>query len=184
MWRELEKHVVTRRKIRVEFHDRSEEGSLLNGYVIGCSRMLCLMHPFDDFEPDGYTIFRIEDVSSIRSNEFERHWDHMLARERLLDGLNFELKIDLDNMHSALHSLFQQANRLSFEYESDDPEAVNFVIGELVELTDSIASVNHFDGLGKWTTEPERIEIERINQIEFLTPYIETFWKYTHRPEY
>ena len=125
--RELQGHAGTRKKIRVEIVV-CEDDFALHGYIISCSDTLCLMHRFYDFMPDGYMIFRCEDVRSIRCGEHEQHWDRMLASEGLLGGLDFNIEIDLTSMRSALGSLAKHANRLSIEYDSDDPEIVNFVI--------------------------------------------------------
>ncbi len=77
-------HLGTGKSLRVETRCTSNE--TLNGFLLGLSEQLGLMHCFHDFMPDGFTVFRLTDVMSIRSNEYERHWDRMLAGEGLLDG--------------------------------------------------------------------------------------------------
>ncbi|MEL6344401.1 MAG: hypothetical protein AAFV53_14885, partial [Myxococcota bacterium] len=39
----------------------------LNGYVVGLSEALVMVHAFHDFLPDGYSVVRTDDVADVRS---------------------------------------------------------------------------------------------------------------------
>ena len=73
------------------------------------------MHAFHDFMPDGYTVFRLEDVEGFRSGPHERHWENMLRAEGLLDGLDFAVQIDLSDMRSAIGSISERFEHLIIE---------------------------------------------------------------------
>jgi hypothetical protein len=178
----LHPHVGTGMKIRVERSRPSTKR--LNGYLMGLSEMLGVMHCFDDFEPDGYTVFRLEDVVSVRSNEYERHWDRMLSAEGLLGGLTREFTIDLRGIQTALESVNKQFTTMIIECEDDEEAVEDFYIGHVVSISDEDLSFEHFDALGRWEEEPSTIRFDEITLIQFETPYIKIFSKYLSEKPY
>jgi len=172
----LEKHLKTRKKIRLERRYPSNRN--LNGYLLDISDVLGLMHCFDDFEPDGYTVFRVNDVTDVRSGKYERHWDRMLAGEDLLDGLKFDLRIDLTSMQSAIESIARECERLIIECEDRNEDVEDFYIGQVVSIGGESVQFDHFDGLGRWEESAASIPLEEITLLQFETPYTHRFWKY------
>lgn len=160
----------------------------LNGYLLDMSETLVLMHSFDDFDPDGYTVIRIEDVTDLRRSPFEEWWDHMVAAEGLLGGLENPPRVDLTDMRSAIESIAAQYDQMIVECEEADDE--RFYIGKLVEAGDEEISFRSYDALGYWDKEPEAIRIDEITKLQCDTPYIRIFSKYTREgrppdfPEY
>ncbi len=180
MLNKIKQHTATGRKVQIS-RSRPSNPSL-NGYLLAASDELVLMHVFDDFEPDGYTVFRICDVESLRSGPHERHWDRMLAGEGLLGGLELQHTIDLSSMQGAISSIQQHFGRLIIECEDADEDIEDFYIGCVVNISDSVVVFDHFDGLGEWEEEPAEIDLDEITLLQFQTPYIQRFWKYANGP--
>jgi hypothetical protein len=172
----LENHLRTGKKIRLE--RRYPSNPRLNGYLLDVSDVLGLMHCFDDFQPDGYTVFRVNDVADVRSGKYERHWDRMLAGEDLLDGLELDLRFDLTSMQSAIESIAREYGRLIIECEDQDEDVEDFYIGQVVSIGGDTVQFDHFDGLGQWEESAASVPLEEITLLQFETPYIHRFWKY------
>ncbi|WP_428305480.1 hypothetical protein [Lacipirellula sp.] len=176
MFEQLLPYAGSKQKIRVE---RSLPGTpSLSGYLIGLTNELGLMHCFDDFEPDGYTLFRVAHVIDVRSNEYERHWERMLAGEGLLGGLNLDADIDLSCLENAIESVDRHFHRMIVECEAEDEELDDFYIGKLVSIDNEELRFDHFDGVGRWESEAAVISLPTVTLVQFETPYIQRFWKY------
>ena len=176
MFEELLPYAGGKRKIRVE---RSLPGTpSLSGYLLGLTHELGLMHCFDDFEPDGYTLFRVAQVIDVRSNEYERHWERMLAGEGLLGGLNLAADIDLSGLRNGIESVDRHFHRMIVECEAEDEELDDFYIGKLVSIDNEELRFDHFDGVGHWESEAAVISLPTVTLVQFETPYIQRFWKY------
>lgn len=180
MFEVLAPHVGTKQKIRIERIYPSNPR--LNGYLLALSAELGLMHCFDDFEPDGYLLFRLADVTEVRSGDYERHWDRMLAAEGLVDGLNLTAEIDLSSMRLAIESIDRHFHRMIVECEMDNEDDEDFYIGKLVSCNESRLCFDSFDGFGHWDEDPTDIPLVEISLVQFETPYIQRFWKYIGVP--
>ena len=173
---DLLQYVGTKQQVRVSRHTPCEP--LLNGFLLDSSASLVLMHVFHDFMPDGYTVFRVEDVERFRSGPYERHWENMLRAEELLKGLDFADKLDLSSMRSAIESISERFEHLIIECEDDDEDVQDYYIGSLVSADFDCITFRHFDGYGYWEAEPSKIDINEITKVQFDTPYIRVFSKY------
>jgi len=173
---ELQHHVGTRRKVRLERNRPSNP--LLNGYLLAKHDGLVLMHPFDDFEPNGYAIIRELDVVSLRSDEHERLWDRMLEGEGLLGGLDVPPTIDLSSMHAAIKSAASRSHFVSIQCEDKDEPNQDFYFAELVEATTDAIHVRHVNGLAQWEDDIAVVPTNEITMVEFDTPYLRRFAKY------
>ena len=179
MIEELRKYVGKREKVRITRSRPSE--SRLNGYLIEASDELLLMHCFDDFEPDGYTIIRVADVTGLRRCPYEQWWDHMLEQEGLLGALDHPPNIDLQDMRSAMESVGTQYGQMIIECEDEDEDIEDFYLGELVSTNYDTAYLLDYDSLGFWAKEPKDILMDEITMVQFDTPYIRIFSKYTRQ---
>jgi hypothetical protein len=173
----LRKHVGKREKVRITRSVPSE--STLNGYLLAMSDDLLLMHVFDDFEPDGYTIIRTADVVGLRRCPYEQWWDHMLEQERLLRGLDSPPDIDLSDMRSAIESVAAQYRQMIVECEDEEERSEDFYLGKLVSMAYDTMLFLDYDGLGFWSPEPHEIFLDEITKVQFDTPYIRIFSKFT-----
>ena len=176
MMYDLLQYVGTKQKVQVRRRTPCEP--TLNGFLLDSSPSLVLMHAFHDFMPDGYTVFRLEDVEGFRSGPYERHFENMLRAEGLLGGLDFAAQIDLSSMRSAIGSISECFENLIIECEDDDEDTQDFYIGSLVLATFDCITFRDFDGYGYWEAEPAEIDIDDITKVQFDTPYIRVFSKY------
>ena len=177
-YHQLRPHLNTQKKIRIQ-RDRPSN-QLLNGYLLALSDVLGVMHCFHDFMPDGYSLFRLTDVVSLRSSEYERHWDRMLLGEGLLGGLQRQMVIDLAGIKTAIQSIDEQFRLMIVECEEEEENLQDFYIGQLESATEAALMFHHFDGLGQWAEEPAEISLKEITLVQFDTPYIRHFSKYLH----
>lgn len=173
----LRKHVGTRRMIRITRRTPCEP--TVYGYLLGLSKTLALLHRFDDFEPDGYSVLRVEDVVKVRSAAHERCWDYILAAEKLLAGLKFRQPIDLTSMRSAIETIGQCYDHMIIECEDEEEDVEDFYIGSLVATSDDGIRFRHFDAQGYWERRPSTIVLADISHVQFDTPYANIFSKYT-----
>ncbi len=173
---DLSRFVGTKRHVHIE-RAMSEEPNLY-GYLLQSSATLALMHSFHDFMPDGYSIFRLEDVESCQSRPCERHFDYMLRAEGLLRGLNLATPIDLSDMRSPIESVAEHYEHFIIECEDIDEDRRDFYIGKLESLAFDTVTFCHFDALGCWGDIPSEIGIDDITKIQFDTPYINLTMKY------
>jgi len=189
MMAKLRKYVGSRQKVRLTRPMPSEP--ILNGYLLAMSDALVLMHPFHDFEPDGYTIIRAADVAGVRRCPYEEWWDHMLQQEGLLGGLDSAPDVDLSDMRSAVKSVAALYDQMIVECEEEGNEDIeDFYLGRLISVADDSVLFLDYDSLGFWASEPKEIRLEEITKVQFDTPYIRVFSKYTREgtppkfPEY
>jgi hypothetical protein len=173
---QLSEHLATGMKIRIERNRPADP--LLNGYLMQLSDRLGLMHCFDDFEPDGYSIFRLSDVVSVRSGNYERHWDRMLRGEELLGGLDRELEVDLNTIRAAIESVSRQFKLMTVQCEDAEEDVQDFYIGQVVSFEGTELIFDAFDALGQWNDESSRVLLDEITMVQFETPYIRHFSKY------
>lgn len=176
MYASLAEHLGTTQMVRIE-RSLSAEPSL-HGYLVGLSPALGLMHCFDDFDPDGYTIFRLEDVLSHERGPHEKHWDRMLAGEGLLGGTRVPFEINLSNLQTAVASIQTHYADIIAECEDDSEEETSFYLGRVLEVSSEGISLLYVDALGHWDDVPSLIALERITKIQFDTPYLRRFMRY------
>ena len=188
MMKKLAEYAGTRKKVRLTRNRPS--ATQLNGYILGVSDALVLMHPFDDFEPDGYAVIRVGDITHLRRCPYEQWWDHMLQGEGLLDGLNKPPQIDLSDMRSAVLGIASRYDQMIVHCEDAEENVQDFYLGKLIGAEGNAVKFLGYDGLGYWAETPDEIPIADITMLEFDTPYIRIFSKYTREgtppefPEY
>lgn len=174
---ELSPFARTGKKVRLTRLQPSEPR--LNGYILGVSDKLLLMHCFDDFEPDGYTICRNRDIVKLRHGPYEEWFDHMLRSESLVNGLKLRHRIDLSSWATAIQSVARHYKQVIVECEDAEKDVEDFYIGEVVEVQSRSIRFRDYDAIGYWSAMPRSIAIAGITKVQFDTPYIKVFSKYT-----
>ncbi|MRG91019.1 hypothetical protein [Polyangium spumosum] len=151
----------------------------LHGYLLGLGSELGLIHCFDDFEPDGYTLFRVEDVLAYERGPHEEHWDRMLTGEGLLGGLRLPFEVDLRGFPAALRSIQMHYADVIIECEDEGDSDGDFYLGRLLEIGEDTVLLHYVDALGRWDEAPTMIPVQRITKVQFDTPYLRRFMRYT-----
>lgn len=172
--------VDARTKVRLTRGFPSEP--LHNGFVLALGREWVLLHQFHDFYPEGYTAIRVKDITDIRSGEYERHWERMLAAEGLLDKVAVHNGVSLENVSQMLRSLQAFGHNVIVECEDRAEDVEDFYIGQILSVDEDSVSFANFDGLGHWDDLPDAIPFEEITKVQFDTPYVQTFSKYLEGP--
>lgn len=173
---DLNRHVGTRRKVRIERKTPSEP--LLNGYIIAIKSGLVLMHVFHDFIPHGYCVIREKDIVSIRRSKYERLWDRMLAGEGMLAGLDTVPKISLSSVQTVIKSAAEQFQFIIVECEDEHEDVQDFYLGVPVKVTRNTVHLRHVNALAKWEDEISVIPAAEITKVQINAPYANCFAKY------
>lgn len=177
--RELLRQLVSSRK-KVQLTRTHPGEPRCNGFVLGLSEDWVLVNQFHDFASEGYTILRVNDICGVRSGEYERKWESMLASEGTLDQVGITYEVGLQNIRSILESLHGLERNIIVECEDqDDSDEDEFYIGRIVKVVeDDHLQFKHFDALGRWEEDVVELPLSRITKVQFDTPYIITFSKY------
>ena len=174
-------YVGTRKQVRLQRAFASEP--LHNGFVLGISDKLVLLRQFRDFYDEGYTVLRLADIVSVRSGEYERHWERMLSSEGLLNSVKIDAMPALDGFSELLVDFAIEDRFLIVELESkDNPDDDLFMIGKVDHVDGEIAYFRHFDGLGIWEDKLLKVPTQGITTVQFETPYIRHLRKYLTEP--
>ncbi len=170
-------HLATNQKIRVAT-DGSDEP--FSGYLLGLSDNLALLHTFTDFDPDGYTILRTDDIEEVRRSDTEAFWDKMLAAENLLSGLIRPPEINIDSMRDAIVSIASMYPQMLIHSITADAEGEweTFNLGVLVEAHDDLIEFHTYDALGEWEDKRRTIWYSNIYRVQFDTRYANTYWRH------
>jgi hypothetical protein len=176
MREQLRSFVSTRKKVRLTRCVPSEP--LHNGFVVGVGRDWVLLQQFHDFYPEGYAALRVRDITDIRSGEYERHWERMLAGEGILDRLEVAHDVPLQDLPELLKALQQRGDNVIVECEDAEEDIEDFYIGRILSVVGDTLAFANFDALGHWDEAPHTIPLEEITKVEFDTPYVRTFSKY------
>jgi hypothetical protein len=177
---ELRNFVGTWKKVRLTRYFPGEP--LHNGIVLAVGDEWVLLYQYHDFYPQGYTTLRIRDITDIRSGEYERHWERMLASEGLLDQIAVPEDVSLTDTAGLLKSLQQRRQNVIVECENRDDDSKDYYIGEILSVEDRMLTFAHFDALGRWEDTPHSIPLFAISKVQFDTPYVRTFSKYLKGP--
>lgn len=161
--------------------ERKYPGSCyINGFIHKIEANLLIIQQFHDFFCEGYVIIKLSDIIRFRSNEYERFFENILQKEGLLNKVGYNYSLPLNSIESVLHYFIKEQQIIIVEcesIESDDDD--KFYIGKAVDIEDSIIWFIEINALGKWEKTEIGIKIRNITQIQFDTPYIQIFSKYT-----
>jgi len=153
-----------------------------HGFVLACGGEWVLLRQFSDFHPDGLTALRVRDITEIRSGEYERHWERMLAAEGLLAPIEPPGEVDLDDVSRLLRGLQRRGRNVIVECEDAHDDLEDFYIGEIFSVDGESLHFANFDAMGRWDAAPKVIPLGEITQIQIDTPYADTFSKYLEGP--
>lgn len=174
--KQLRTFVGARRRVRLKRPIPHEPRH--NGFVVAMGMEWVLLYQFHDFYPEGYAALRVRDITDIRSGEHERHWEHMLTMEKLLDSVQTPDDVSLDNISELLRTLERRGKNIIVECEDGDREIEDFYIGRILSLEEKSVRFANFDPQGRWDDSPHVIPLREITQVQFETPYVNTFSKY------
>lgn len=168
-----------RQQVRLERPGMDTEH--LHGIPLALGDELVLLRVVDDFRLDGYSVVRIGDVESLRSNEYERFVERVLHDRGLLADVGRVAPVPVDNWASLLAVLRESRTITIVECEAADVE--EFYIGRVCTVGVDAVEVLEFSPMAEWEEEPCRIALADITRVRFLDGYSTAFLPYLSEPQ-
>ena len=153
-----------------------EKDEKSNGYIVDYSNKFVLLQTTDDFVIDGFSVFPIESITGLQSNNSDRYYDKIMNAEGLVQGIHNKHKINLSSWESIFRSIKKAG--LNVIVENEDPEDNSFDIGPIIRVTNSAVSIRYFNAKGYLDDKPTSIKWRLITIVRFDEHYINTFSKY------
>jgi hypothetical protein len=167
--------------IRLERPDAAAPFS--HGVPVASSSNLVLLREIapDQFRTDGYRIYRLSDISEIRSDEHERFFERLLAAEGIeLVPQNLP-DVDSSDWVAAIASPYLATRLLAVEAEYlPEPE---YWVGRLEQIDAESISLLCVSSIGEWESDPLEIEIGDVSCVHFDTRYLDVYSRHLARPE-
>jgi hypothetical protein len=170
----LMRYAGTRRVVTIQTHVPAET---ITGYLLALSPALALVHAFDDFEPEGYSVTDVGVIADLVCGPGEQVWERIIVGEGSLDGLQLAPPLDLTSMASAITSILPHDRDLIVETWEDDDESM-FYLGRVLAVEETELLMRCISSLGEWDAAATRIPFHRIARFQFATPYLRLFMKY------
>ena len=170
----------TQRKVLITRARPSEPS--IGGFVVDVSSELVLLAQYDGFYLDGFGAFLVRDVLEVRSGEYERQWEKMLAGEGLPTSFDKESLPSVADLPSLLTDLQRRGQNVIVECEDEDEDLEDFYIGRILEIREDHILFANFDALGQWDAEASEIFFDEITRVQLETPYGRIFSKYLEGP--
>ncbi len=154
------------------FERRRIDPNALSGVVVAESDDLILIQYLDDFDFDGYRIFRKRDVTTPLPRDSNTYFAQLMKKEGLWRSPTKAARsIPLDGWKTALNSLKGKFVIIENERQGD------FLIGPILECDDRAVTIHHFNASGEWQ-DIERVLYRSITLVQFDNRYINVFAKH------
>jgi hypothetical protein len=164
--------------LHVERDDLPGESSI-HGFVLDYSEELLLIQTITDFRHDGFTLVRRSDVTDVRCQEFEVHYQEILEKEGVHPLSDPGFSLNLADFPAALLSLHESGEWIIAEREV--PGDDYFVIGPIVRTGIRSFSLHHFDAMGQFERCPTLLRLDSLTKIVFGSDYLRV-WRRHLRP--
>lgn len=155
---------------------RSKTTDDLNVIPLAIGENLVLLQDFYDFDPDGFVIIRIKDITSVRVTKSQEFTQLILKEEGILYQLKKPSVESLNNWSHVLIELVKSPQIIIVECEKKEPP--EFHIGKILEFDNKSLSLLYFNGAGEWDKVLTKILLKDITLIRFDAKYINIISKY------
>jgi hypothetical protein len=140
--------------------------------VVG-SRLMLVRHLNPEMLlPDGWVILRVQDVTEVRTSEWDRAVGRALADEGLVPDPAGTPAVRLDDWASALADLHARGEPVSLEREDQEG---GYAVGMLTAVGDDHTEIRHVGADGAWEDEDWTFGHAAITLVAFGRRYIEVF---------
>ena len=172
----LIKHIEQKNYIRVEtFTCESEAHDCM---PLATSDKLLFVLNFIDFLPDGYSIIRLKDITSVEHNDSCKYFGKIVKMEGALKLIDEAPDISIDSWKTVFLSL----KKMDIIVIADIGKEQCLNVGKITKVRDADFSMHCFCTSGIWD-ENERHELYTdITSVRFLNHYINTYSKYLSVP--
>lgn len=145
------------------------------GYIVENKSPFLLIHKNEEFNLNGFSIIRKDQVDSIRYDKFEKTIENILLKEEISNqDLTPKFELDLTSWESIFSSLKKADRHVIIEYESKG----YFFIGRIEKVNKKSLELRYYDASGLWEKETTKIKYKKITIVKFEDRYIEVFRKY------
>ena len=179
MIEKLRLHKEANHRVRIYSKVSKNKVQLRNGYILGFSDNLLLLHETDDFRIDGYAVIRMDQIKKVRFNKSDKYFNKIMQWENLSKTVGIKYHIDLNSWQSVFKSL--QSHQLSVIAECEAEDIDSFTIGPITKVGKKYIYINYFDAEGYLDDEPTSIDYPSITKVAFDSEYLNIFSKYTRQ---
>lgn len=135
------------------------------------SEKLVLVVPYVDFQPDGYEVIRLRDISSIRADERAAFHGHIMMSEGVLESLCLP-PVSLESFSALLTDLFAQGEPVIVSGKED------LLLGTIEKAGKKKLQVRYIDGMGRVDEDLTRLPYDDITSVAFGNRYLKLVVQY------
>ena len=151
-----------------------------NGIILNQNKVFLLMCDLNDFNFDGFVVFKKSDISEIKYGNNEKFINNVLIKEKIKDlifdrylSYNFELK-DYKTMFEKLKEIKMPiiVEQLYFKYDL-------FQLGIINKIKNKKVLIDYLNASGEFDLKPVIAEYKNITCFRFDSPYANLYFKYS-----
>jgi hypothetical protein len=183
---QIERAIAARQQVRfARGHVESPSISSVYGFPLAVGDELVLVQVVSDWALDGWTILRLADVTDVRSSEFDRFAERVLAGEGELARVAPPVPdVPVASWGAAFRALLAPSGGAAplviVHQEEYDGEPMD--VGPIVGVRDDAVLLRYVDAAGVWDDEPTEIPLADVTRVEFGDRYSTVFAKYAGPP--
>lgn len=136
------------------------------------SEKLVIVAPYTDFQPDGFEVVRLRDISNVRSGEQSAFHEQVMQAEGVLTNL-FPPSVSLENFPALLTDLFSLGEPVAVSSKSGV-----LLLGMIEKIGKKRIRIRYVDADGHVDAEPMRMEYDDIASVAFSSRYLKLVVQY------
>lgn len=136
------------------------------------SEKLVLVAPYTDFQPDGFEVIRLRDISNVRLGEQAAFHEQVMHAEGVLSGL-FPPKVSLESFSALLMDLFALGEPVAVSGKQNV-----LLLGVIERAGKKKLRVRYIDGEGHVDEDPTRFAYDDITSVSFGSRYLKLVVQY------
>ena len=153
-----------------------EDEEIYHGYIIKLTSNYACLWLVTDWHYDGILILPIRYITDITYGKYEKTYHRILKSEGALKDMSKPKWLNVGSFKSAFKSLMKNEKIVTVESRLLDIN--EFVIGNVVDLTDKEVHIKGFDAAAKWRDGVYKIPYKEITSLKFDDEYSSVFKKY------
>jgi hypothetical protein len=171
----LEGTIAQRRPVTL--HRRKLGASPLPCVPLALGKTLMLSALYADFQPDGYEVVRLRDITNVHSDERTAFYERIMAAEGVLDAI-VDPGLPLDDLPALLAALRERREPVTVE----DGGGV-FLLGFIEKTGKSKLRLRYISTGGRMGAESARMPYEDIASVCFGGRYVRLVARYAEAAE-
>lgn len=148
----------------------------VQGYIVGSSRRLVLIHQINAGPLDGYAVIRRRDIIKALHGRAEQFMHHVYLAEGYAEQVQKPKKINLMNYQVLFTWLKEQGFFAIVHGEEDDVDG--YVLGKIIRVVSTHVTMRHVDDTGRFETALVDVPYDEITKVEFDAGYPNMIQKY------